>query len=779
MRDLIGRTLGHYRIVDKIGEGGMGEVYRAHDERLDRDVAIKVLPESVAADPDRLRRFEREAKAVAALSHPNILEIFDFDTEGDVTYAVTELLEGDTLRKRLGEGALPWRRAVEISASIAHGLAAAHAEGIVHRDLKPENVFLTADNRVKVLDFGLAKVEEGPIEELDTVTSPSPGTVAGTVLGTIGYMAPEQVRGESADSRSDIFALGCVLYEMVTDRAPFRRDTTVETMAAILSEEPSDLRPVIGDLPPSMDSIIRRCLEKQPDARFQTGQDLAFALRSTLKDDSGPITHATLEEKSIVVLPFDNLSPDPDQEYFSEGLTEEVISDLAKVRALRVISRTSAMQLKGTEKDLRTIGRELNVGYVLEGSVRRAGNALRITAQLIDALTDTHLWSEKYTGTLDDVFDIQENVSRSIVDALEVKLTPQEKRGIAERPAENLQAYEVALRARREIQTLAEAGIRRAIRDLESATKVIGENAELFYLLGEAYLYCKEFGIEVDGGAVHRAEEFARSILRIDSGSSKGHHLLGRIERFRGSALEGIRHFERAFAIDPNSPDTLFWLALGYGWQAGRPKVAVRLAKKLIAIDPLATTSYFILGLSTWMNGDLDQAMRSFEKVVEMEPENTLVRMWIAFVLMWKGEFEQAFELADQIALQQQTDSISSWNSDVLEFARCAIENKPEQAMAAMSETTTGFFWEDPDVSWLIAGIYSVMDHSDEAIRWLEHAIDRGSINYPLFAGLDPFYENLRRDDRFQKLMDKIKPEWERFEVGIDLSSLPPASDDR
>ena len=597
-------------------------------------------------------------------------------------------------------------------------------------------------------------------------------------MGTAGYMSPEQVRGEPADQRSDIFALGSVLYEMVIGRRAFSRETVAETMTAVLKEEPPDLRSLANDLPASLANITRRCLEKRPETRFQDGQDLAFALRSVLDDASRPIGHSSSEEKSIVVLPFDNLSPDPNQEYFSDGLTEEVISDLAKVRALRVISRTSAMQLKGTDKDLRTIGRELNVRYVLEGSVRRAGNALRITAQLIDAPTDTHLWSEKYAGTLDDVFEIQEKVSRSIVDALEVELSPQENRRIAALPVENTQAYEVALRARRDLQTLSESGIRRAVRDLESATKLMGENAELCYLLGEGNLYLKEFGIEVDGGAVDKAEGCARSILRIDPGSSKGHYLLGRIERFRGSALEGLRHFERAFAIDPSSPDTLFWLALGYSWQAGRPKVGIQLAKRLIAIDPLATTSHFSLAFSSWMNGDLDQAIRCFEHVCESEPENTLVRMWIAFVLMWQGDFGQAFEIADHIARQQQVDSISTWNSEVLEFARQAFENKLEQAEASLSEVTRVFLWEDPDVPWLMGGIYSVMDRRDEAIRWLERAIDRGSINYPLFAEKDPFYENLRDDERFEMLMERIKPKWQQFEVGIDLSDLPSAGDD-
>jgi len=779
MQDLIGRTLGHYRIVEKIGAGGMGEVYQAHDERLDRDVAIKVLPEAVAQDADRLARFEREAKVVARLSHPNILEIFDFGREGEVTYAVTELLEGETLRERLEAGGLGWPKSTEIGAAIADGLAAAHTASIVHRDLKPSNIFIGFDGRVKVLDFGLART----LETADAGESHSPTvsryTDPGSVLGTVGYMSPEQVRGEPVDHRSDIFSLGCVLYEMVCGRRAFSRDTAAETMTAILREEPSDLRSLAVELPPALTSLVSRCLEKRQEARFQSGQDLAFALRSALQDGSGPIADATSEEKSIVVLPFDNLSPDPDQEYFTDGLTEEVISDLAKVRSLRVISRTSAMQLKGTEMDLRTIGRELNVRYVLEGSVRRAGDALRITAQIIDAATDTHLWAEKYNGSLDDVFDIQEKVSRSIVDALEVELSPQENRRISGRPIENIQAYELSLRSKADIYSFTEPGIRRAVRDLEGGLKVYGENAELFFLLGDAYLYCLEFGIDVDGGALPKAEECAESVMRLRADSWHGHYLLGRIERFHGHGLDGLRHFERAFAIEPDSPDILAWLTIGYAWQAGRSALAVRTAEKLFQIDPLATISHFMLAVARWLNGDLDRAIDSFEKVSEMEPDNSLSRMWTVFILLWKGEFGQAFEFINEITRQQQPDSISSWASELLLFTKYAFENKPEKAFKALSDSSKDFLWNDPDVAWVVAGICSVMDEREEALRWLERAIDHGSINYPLFAEDDPFYENLRGDKRFQRLMDRIKPEWERFQVGIDVSGLPPVSDER
>jgi serine/threonine protein kinase len=353
---MIGTKLGPYRIVSPLGAGGMGEVYRARDERLGRDVAVKVLPKTVADDPDRLARFEREARALAALSHPNILAIFDFGREGGVTYAVTELLEGETLRQRFEHERLPWRRSVEISAAIAEGLAAAHGKGIVHRDIKPENIFITGDGRVKVLDFGLARVEHAAhAAEGTTVTDP--GTAIGTVLGTVGYMAPEQVRGQAADARSDIFTLGCLLYEMLAGKRAFARETSTETMAAILKDPAPEVSVSGVEVTPELNRIIAHCLEKNPGERFQSASDLAFHLKSLLsghtaaRPDSGRLDAAAQQvTPSIAVLPFANLSSDAEQEYFCDGMTEEIITALSKIRGLRVISRNSAMILKGTKK---------------------------------------------------------------------------------------------------------------------------------------------------------------------------------------------------------------------------------------------------------------------------------------------------------------------------------------------------------------------------------------------------------------------------------------------
>jgi serine/threonine protein kinase len=494
MGDLFGQTISHYTVLEKLGEGGMGEVYLARDERLGRQVALKVLPDSAAADPERLARFEREARAAGALDHPNILTVHDIDRHEGVPFLVAEALDGETLRELLQRGPVPARKAADYGVQIARGLAAAHDRGIVHRDLKPENLFVTRDGQVKILDFGLAKLlprpdsdggEEGRTESI--------ATRAGTVLGTVGYMSPEQVRGDPADARSDIFALGCVLYELLSGTGPYRSDTSADTMSAILRDDPPPLSGTGRPVPPALEGIVVRCLEKRPDDRFSSARDLALTLEAIGRSSgerepsrSGPrvykpmafipvilaaalafallmVAYKTVLRQTeepevqagqprIVVLPFENLGS-PEDAYFADGITEEITSRLSAVSGLQVISRTSAVQYAGSKKTIRQMGNDLGVGYVLEGTVRWARgpegpSRIRITPQLVRVADDTHLWSDTIDRVIDDVFEVQSEIARHVTDQLGVTLLGTESRAVESRPTHNLDAYQAYLRGR-------------------------------------------------------------------------------------------------------------------------------------------------------------------------------------------------------------------------------------------------------------------------------------------------------------------------------------------
>src|SRR6185295_8605958 len=396
-----GTRLGPYEILAPLGAGGMGEVYRARDKKLDRDVAVKVLPQSVAADPDTLARFEREAKAVAALSHPNILSIHDFGNQDGVAYAVMELLEGETLRGKLDAGQISQKQAVDYALQVAKGLSAAHEKGIVHRYLKPENLFVSRDGHLKILDFGLAKRVEAVAQGQETSAPTGTGhTEPGMVMGTMGYMSPEQVKGFPVDHRSDIFSFGTILYELLSGRKAFKRDTNAETMAAILRDEPAELSESGRNIPPALDRVVQHCLEKDRDNRFQSARDIAFNL---LEQSSSTVPSGAREKVPpvssagfwVAVLPFKS-SGDAEMESFADGLSEEITTGLSRFRYLSVVASASTARLKGEAGDERALGARLGARYVLEGSIRKGGSAIRLSVQLVDAQTGTQLWAETY-----------------------------------------------------------------------------------------------------------------------------------------------------------------------------------------------------------------------------------------------------------------------------------------------------------------------------------------------------------------------------------------------
>ena len=630
---MIGKELGHFRITAAIGAGGMGEVYRARDERLGRDVAIKVLPPGVAGDPDRLARFEREARALAHLSHPNILTIHDFGREGGISFAVTELLDGETLRVVIERGAVEWRKAAEIAASIADGLAAAHEGGVVHRDLKPENVIITTDGRVKILDFGLARMETDAATAAEALTEAGGATMPGVVLGTVGYMAPEQVRGEKAAAPADIFALGCILYELLSGSRAFSRQTNADVLAAILTQPPDPLPARVPPLPRSLGAIVERCLQKHPDDRFQSARDVASALRSSLapaaegaQDGAGATGLPARDRPSVAVLPFANLSADPEQEFFCDGMAEEIINALAQIKDLRVVARTSAFAFKGKQEDVRTIGRSLAVGAIVEGSVRKAGDRLRIMAQLIDARDGSHLWSERYDRRMSDVFEIQDEISLAIVEKLEVNLLGAERAAVVRRSTANIDAYSAYLRGIHYVFALTPEGYRRGLECLEEAIRIDPGYARAHFGLAVWHLSQSWFAELAPRDGLAVAVPLAERALRLEEELSDVHQFLGVVHGFfTRDWARAESCFRRGVELGPSSAEAhgnygLFLLV------RGRFDEALMEGKLAQQLDPLSPTwnTWSYSGMA--MSGQVGEGIAGIENVVAMHPQHWVPR---------------------------------------------------------------------------------------------------------------------------------------------------------
>jgi TolB-like protein len=568
-------------------------------------------------------------------------------------------------------------------------------------------------------------------------------------------MAPEQLRGQAADQRADIFSFGCVLYEMLSGRSPFLKENSADMVAAVLSEDPPTLAVQGREIPVSLGAIVNRCLEKRPLDRFSSIHDIALALQAVsqaLLSDQSPVQPAL---KSIVVLPFENLSPDPDNAYFADGLTEEIISDLAKVRALRVISRTSAMLLRGSKKDVPTIARELNVGYVLEGSVRRAGSSLRITAQLIEAVNDAHVWAEKYTGTIDDVFDMQEKVSRAIVEALRLELTPQERQRLAERPIPNLYAYECYLRARREIFRFTEPALGKAMDYLEEGLRVLPDNALL--LAGVAYVHFQR--VELGAGqedSIDQADAFATRAVDLAPDLPQGHLVLGLIATMRRGAIKAaIAHLERALAAGPNDWDALAWAGAVFPF-VGKTSEVASIGERLVATDPMSIMSYMPLIWFHSFEGRVDLALGVVERGLRLYPEvfaGSLSDAMRVMMLIQAGRREEAIAAGDRV--EQEEHPIISHRIALL--WRYALTGDRQRALSWMTPEATQTCRRDFMYSWWLACAYAMLGDSDRALDWLENAVELGFVNHHYLGEVDPLLAPLRGDPRFQVLMARAR----------------------
>jgi len=746
---------GKYRIIKEIGRGGMGEVYLALDTTLGRKVALKILPPEFSSDKDRLKRFQKEAKAASALSHPNIAHIYEIGAEREHHFISMEYIEGRTVSAEIADGPLETGKLLEMAIQIADALHEAHAKGIIHRDIKPENIVLAVSGRPVILDFGLAKVL--PPDDLAEVATLSV-TVPGAVFGTVPYMSPEQVRGLDVDHRTDLFSFGVLLYEMATGRPAFARQTTAETIEQILLHQPEAVARFNYSVPAELDRIIRKCLEKDREGRYQSAQEILIDLRRLQSDLRSPEAVAVDGSKpSIVVLPFEDFSPAKDNEYFSAGLTDEIITDLSQIEQLRVISRTSAMALKGKARNVKTIARELNVKYVLQGSVRKAGNKLRITAQLVDAVDDTLLWATKLNGTLNQVFDIQEEVSRAVLQAFNVRLTPEQNKGLVDRPIQDPHAYESYLRARYAIWSWTPDAFAEAERDLQKSLELQGENELLYATLGWVRVMSVEAGLQNEE-FLEKAEECSRAVLRLSPVSPYASSLQGVIEYKRGNIQAAVVHLKRANMLIKNNPEILGSLSYCY-CLAGRQSIARPLVENLLQVDPLTGMNYAVRGFLEFLDGRPDRAIDYYRKAFELGRGIPVLSLFLAWILAADGQKAEAGKVIDMLKAKA-GETLFSRFGEILNFA---LQGNRDGMLAALTPEIQEAARQVEYFSRLLADCCALVGADAEAIHWLENDIRLGFFNYP-FLSRSPFLSELKGNRQFDKILERARFLWTHFQ---------------
>jgi len=778
-----GTHLGSYEILSPLGVGGMGEVYKARDRKLGREIAVKVLPDRLASDAEAMARFEREAMAVAAVSHPNILSIFDFGQEGGIFFAVTELLEGETLREKLTAGPLPARRAADYATQIAEGLAAAHARGVVHRDLKPENLFVTTDGYLKILDFGLAKrrsldatereqaaASEHPMagndrSSLSTVVGNLDLTEPGVILGTVGYMSPEQARGQSADVRSDIFSFGAVLYEMLSGERPFRRDSPAETLTAILRDEPPEMPEEARRDSPALERIARRCLEKDPEQRFQLARDLAFALEASA-GISAPHAAATRagvgtgeRRRSVAVLFFKDLAGNPENAHLGLGLADSTITELALVKSLLVRPTAAILRYRDRPVAPEEAGRELGVDAVVDGSFQRSGSRLRVTVQLVSSSDGRSLWGSKIDTTLDDIFRMQDEVSRRIAEALEVELSPADERRLALAPRSSGKAYELYLKGR---TLLFSERIEDANAAVEAFEKALEEDPRFaLALAGLASAYARiGFTFDPEGDWLERAEAMSEKALSIEPRLPEGRYVKGLLAwtpRRGFDHAAAIREHMAAIAGRPNLTEAHERLSVVLV-HVSMLEESVAHAKQALAINPDDTLAKIHLGFCRYQQGRYREGLE-ISLSAEREP-SSWCNYQVALCQIRLGDLDGAAKNVDRGARRFPGDPAYYSLRGLL--AACRGDAAAARQQVGLTIRNRRSFGHYHHAQYDIACVHAVLGDKESALGALAEAAHNGFPCYSFFE-LDPLLESLREEGRFITLMKELRTECDGY----------------
>ena len=752
MRLTSGTRLGHFQILAPLGAGGMGEVYRARDLTLGREVAIKVIPESLVRDERSRKRLEQEARAVAALSHPNILVVHEFDHQDDITFIAAELLEGETLRARITRSRIPWRKSAEIGASIADGVAAAHAKGITHRDLKPENIFLTEDGRVKILDFGLAQLAAPIDSDADSPTHHR--TEPGKVAGTLRYMSPEQARGEPLDARCDLFSLGCVLYEMLSGQPAFGGVSGADTVVEILTREPVFRDEVRQSTPAELLRIVERCLNKNREERFQSARDLAFDLRSIASgsDSSRPLERAQIPPlvDTIAVLPFENMSGDPDADYLSDGLTESIINRLSALPRLKVMARSTVFRFKGKGADPLEVGHALNVRAILTGGVGHRLERLTVRAELVDVASGAQLWGERYQRKSADIIDVEEEIAREISERLRIKLGGQQEERLTARAPVNTEAYHAYLKGRYWWFKRTEPALYRGLDYFREALEADPTYALAYVGMADSYNIIGFYSLLPPGDAFRKAEAAAKRALEIDPLLAEAHSSLAyAIHNYGWDWQRAEKEYLRGIELRPDYPaahqfygNHLFCMA--------RFHDAIEQLQTAVSFDPLSLIANAALGWGYYYRRDYERASKQIESTLVMEESFGLAHLWLSWVYREMGRYDEALTHAESPAALSAA-RVEAESAQAIVHASAGRADRARSILEKLQQMVRDRFVQPYE----LATIHTALGDIDSALTSLEEAFTIRSHRLT-YLQVDPKLDPLREEPRFRALLGKL-----------------------
>ena len=789
---MIGQTISHYRIVEQLGAGGMGVVFKAQDSRLERAVALKFLPEKLAQQPQALERFRREARAASALNHPGICTIYDIGEQDGRTFIAMEYIDGETLRSHIHVKPLPVEEILELGIQIAEALEAAHAEGIIHRDIKPANIFVTKRGRAKVLDFGLAKLIPKGIASGNTDPddeSSDSNSIVGIISGTPSYMSPEQVRGDGLDPRTDIFSFGLLLYEMATGKQAFSGGTGGVIIEAVLTRSPDPVRSINPNIPPRLEEIIDKALHKDRAKRYQHAADVLADLQRLKREidsgaragDEGPVS-ATMSNisgagalsstgkhrarsstaaktvDSLAVLPFENASRDPENEYLSDGITGSLINNLATVPKLRVMAQSTVFRFKGREIDPQAVGRDLNVRAVLTGRVTHSGGSLRIGVELVDVATGSQLWGAQYDRKSGDIFAIQDEISNEISGKLRLQLSQAQKKKLTRRHTEDPEAYRIYLKGRHHWNRWTEEGFYKAIEYFQQAVQKDPEYALAYAGLADCYVLLGWNSYLLPKDAFPKAKAAALTALQLDPNLGEAHAALAAVLwLYDWQWQEAQKEFKRSLELNPTYPTANHWHA-EYVMTMGRQIEAIALMKKSQTLDPLSIIINVAIGWANYMARRYDDALEQFLQTVELDPNYPVTHWFLGLLYRATGPYD--------LAITEGEKGVNfSGGSPVIRAALAHSYGKAGRTKEALQilDDLAKLAERKYVASHFFAGIHIGLGEIDRALEYLEKSYEEHS-HWLIYLHMDPSMDDLRNDPRFQDLVKRV-----------GLPALPPA----